>query len=209
LSQYSKDIAVFESDRNCLFCANQHSLERCFAFKKKSQRDKIEFLKAKGIYFGCLKAGHMSKECDNRLICEVCGEVHPTILHIYRKELSGKEAEERCKVVSAQTCVHTGAGNERSLMPIILVQVKVIKGNKVKQTYAFLDPGSSATFCSEHLQKELKFSGKRINILLCTMDQEKNVSCNVITGLEISGIDANCFFPLPAVYTQQKMPVDS
>ncbi len=200
---------VSKSNGNCLFCTKQHPLERCFALKKRTQREKIEFLKAKGICFGCLRTGHFSKECENRLNCDICGETHPTILHIYLKEVTVKEPEEKRKVVSAQTCGHTGAGNERCLMSIIPVQVKAVKGNKVMRTYAFLDPGSSATFCSEHLRNELNLSGKKVNILLRTMGQEQSVSCSVIDGLEISGINTNRFFPLPAVYTQQKMPVSS
>lgn len=94
-------------------------------------------------------------------------------------------------------------------MPILPVQVKSTKGNKVIQTYAFLDPGSSATFCSEYLMKELNMCGKRVNIFLRTMGQEQSVSCNVIDGFEISGINSNHFFPLPDVYTQKKMPVSS
>lgn len=41
------------------------------------------------------------------------------------------------------------------------------------------------------------------------MGQEQFVSCSVIDGLEISGINTKHFFPLPAVYTQKKMPVNS
>lgn len=93
-----------------------------------------------------------------------------------------EEPEKKGKKVSVQTYGHTGARNERSLMPIIPVQVKV-KGDKVMQTYAFLDPGSLAIFCSEHLMKELNLSGKRVKILLRTMGQEQSVSCNIIDGL--------------------------
>lgn len=184
-------------------------MEKCFALKKKPQRDKIEFLKAKGACFRCLKLGHLSKECENCLICDVCGEKHPTILHIYRKETTVKEPEEKHELVFAQTLCHTGARNERSVMPIIPVQVKSTKGNTLMLTYAFLDEGSSATFCADRLMQELNLSGKKVNILFCTMGQEQSVSCSVIDGLEISGINSNDFFPLPSVYTQQKMPVNS
>ncbi len=102
-----------KSNGTCLICAKQHLLERCFALKEKTQRDKLEFLKAKGICFGCLKIGHFSKECESRLICEVCGATHPTVMHIYHKEVSVKEPEEKWKLMSAQTCGHTGAGSEK------------------------------------------------------------------------------------------------
>ncbi len=41
------------------------------------------------------------------------------------------------------------------------------------------------------------------------MGQEQPVSCNVITGLEVSGINNNKFFSFSEVYTQKKMPVTS
>lgn len=141
-------------------------------------------------------------------MCEVCHQTHPSVLHIHRKPVV-EDKGQRSSLVSAQTCGHTGAGNEKCLLSIIPVQVKSSKGDKIIQTYAFLDPGSSATFCSKHLMDELNIRGKRVNILLRTMGQEQSVSCNVVTGLEISGINNNNLFSLPEVYTQKKMPVNS
>lgn len=47
----------------------------------KSQ-EKIRFLKERGICFGCLKVGHISRDSKKRLVCEVCDQEHPTALHI-------------------------------------------------------------------------------------------------------------------------------
>ncbi len=193
-------------NKTCLFCQGNHVLERCYALKK-SQREKIDFLKGKGICFSCLKSGHVSKECDNRLVCEVCKQMHPTVLHIYRKlpvvNPRPEDTEKRSSIVSTTTCGHTGAGNEKCFLSIVPVQVKSVKSHKVIQTYAFLDPRSLASFCSEQLMNELNGRGKRINIFLRTMGQEQPVSCNVITGLEVSCINNNKFFSLPEVYRRK------
>ncbi|KAI7814202.1 hypothetical protein IRJ41_010024 [Triplophysa rosa] len=214
-NQQHGNLSVYGTNerKSCLFCQGNHDLAKCYSLKRKSQREKIDFLKGKGVCFGCLKSGHVSKECDNRLVCEVCEQVHPTILHIHNKapvEKSSKEDTEKKKgSVSAQTCGNTGAGNERCLLSIVPVQVKAVKGDKLIQTYAFLDPGSSATFCTEKLMNDLNIRGRKNNIFLRTMGQEQSVSCNAVTGLEISGIGSNSFFPLPEVYKQKKMPVNS
>lgn len=213
LQQGTRFVSKIDESKTCLLCQGNHVLERCHVLKKKSQREKIDFLKGKGICFSCLKSRHLSKECDNRLVCEVCKQMHPTVLHIYRKLAAGipqaKDTEKRSSIVSTQTCGHTGAGNEKCLLSIIPVQVKSVKSQKVIQTYAFLDPGSSASFCSEQLMNELNIGGKKVNIYLRTMGQEQPVSCNVITGLEVCGINSNKFFSLPEVYTQKKLPVNS
>jgi len=191
-----------------LFCQDNHVLKGCDIFKNKSQQEKLDFLKETGVCFSCLKFGHISRECDNRLVCEVCNQTHPSVLHIHRKPVVEDEGQ-RSSLVSAQTCGHTGAGNETCFLSIIPVQVKLAKGDKIIKTYAFLDPGSSATFCSKQLMDELNIRAKRVNIFLHTMGQEQSVSCNVVTGLEISGINNHNFFSLPEVYVQKKMPVNS
>jgi len=63
---------LFISSHNyCLFCNKiDHTLERCPQMKKKKHREKIDFLKEKGVCFGCLKRGHLSRDCKSRLTCD-------------------------------------------------------------------------------------------------------------------------------------------
>ena len=92
-------------------------------------------------------------------------------------------------------------------MSIVPVKIKSNKGSAVIQTYAFLDPGSSATFCTDKLMQRLNVQGKRTNILLRTMGQERTVATNIITGLEVSGLQDDAFITLPETYTQSRIPV--
>lgn len=62
------------------------------------------------------------------------------------------------------------------------VKIKANKGNKIVQTYAFLDPGSSSTFCTTDLMNQLDITGKKTNILLRMMNQEKTMVSNVVSG---------------------------
>lgn len=106
----------------------------------------------------------MSRSCEEKLSCELCSLTHPTVLHIRTKDKpapkeESPEHDEKQSVSSgfvetANTlCSGTGAGDADSILAIVPVQVKAKKGDKAAITYAFLDPGSTATFCTERPNK--------------------------------------------------------
>lgn len=116
-------------------------------------------------------------------------------------------------VLSAYVCAkseaheQTGAGEDDCTLAIVPVQVKSKKGSEIVQTYAFLDPGSSATFCTETLMNDLKLSGRKTDMLLKTMNEEKPVSTYVVSGLEVSSLFSNEFIDLPDAFTHKTIPV--
>lgn len=101
----------------------------------------------------------------------------------------------------------TGAGDHDCKLPIVPVQVKSKKGSKILTTYAFLDQGSTAVFCTQALMHKLGLTGKKAHILLRTMGQEKVVSSHIVSGLEVAGVQGDNFCELPKTYTQERMPV--
>ncbi|XP_022595647.1 WD repeat-containing protein 17-like, partial [Seriola dumerili] len=102
----------------------------------------------------------------------------------------------------------TGAGDQDCKLPIVPVQVKSKKGTKTVITYAFLDQVSTAVFCTESLMHKLHLTGRNGRILLRTMGQEKVVSSNIVSGLEVAALEGDNFLELPRVYTQESMPVN-
>nr|XP_040024067.1 uncharacterized protein LOC120812302 [Gasterosteus aculeatus aculeatus] len=206
-----ENLTAHSNQLKCMFCyLTNHTLEKCFQFRRKTQQDKIQFLKEKGVCFGCLKHGHTSKDCRGRLDCEVCHRKHPSVLHVEKEDTTRITSKETVSTVSGkqQTCGHIGAGEEDiAVFSIVAVQVKSRKSNKVVHTYAFLDPGSSGTFCTTSMAERLGVSGKNCNVVLRTMGQTKTISTTIVTGLEVSGFDTDDFIELPSVLTQTKMPV--
>lgn len=210
-----KEHHKMSTNRICLFCSGEHMLDVCNKLTRKSHREKMNFLMMRGICFGCLHTGHLSRDCKKRSICNVCSLKHPSLLHIYPHEkvdtLSKKKDEFKSAVASAmvslQTSGLTGAGNDNCALPIVPVCVKSKKGNGVVMTYAFLDSGSSASFCTESLMNKLNLPGKRVNILLRTMSQDKSIGSYVLKDLEVSGLSQEYYCALPEVYTQKIMPV--
>ena len=129
----------------CVCCSQPHTLEECPKLKRKKHRDKIIFLKEKRMCFGCLCSGHMSKDFDRRLNCKECGQNHPMVLHISERPNPSAESEHsnrtrHAKPPSSETCGHTGARREDSILSILPIQVKSIKGDKIVKPMHFWIP---------------------------------------------------------------------
>lgn len=60
-------------------------MEQCKKLQRKLHKEKLEFLKNKGLYFSCLMGGHMSNACEEKKSCQICLATHPTLLHIKQK----------------------------------------------------------------------------------------------------------------------------
>lgn len=71
-------------DTTCPFCAGKHPLAECLKINVQPHEAKIEFLKENGLYFGCLKMRHLSKNWKRRMKCQSCQGNHPNMLHIDR-----------------------------------------------------------------------------------------------------------------------------
>lgn len=98
-------------------------------------------------------------------------------------------------------------GEDSCALSILPVCVKSKDGSKIVETYAFLDPGSSASFCTESLMHKLNLSGKKMSILLKTMNQNKSVSSYVLKDLEVAGLNQTHYCSLSEVYTQKNIPI--
>lgn len=87
-------------------------------------------------------------------------------------------------------------------LAVVPVKVKANMGSCVIETYSFLDPGSATTFCTEKLMEQLSVRGTKTVILLRSMGHEKLVKTH-----SLGSLDGNNFIELPAVFTQNAIPV--
>ncbi|CAB4028153.1 Hypothetical predicted protein, partial [Paramuricea clavata] len=53
----------------CILCNGPHELNSCQSFCAKDIIDRKEYAKEKGLCFGCLTQGHISKHCKKRKTC--------------------------------------------------------------------------------------------------------------------------------------------
>lgn len=139
-------------------------MDLCPRLEKRTHKETMGSLRQKGVCFGCLCIAHVSKDCRKRITCAKCGLKHPNILHIPPKEREkDSDRGERKPVVAVYSTPGssglTGAADHGRKLSIVPVQVKSQKGSKIVTTYAFLDPGSTAVFCTEDLMYELGLTG--------------------------------------------------
>ena len=84
--------------KECPYCKGSHYLPNCKSFELKSQGDKTAFIQKSGRCFGCLRKGHIGKDCTMRHKCNICHGMHPTVLHQTRetdpRETSDKPTSE-------------------------------------------------------------------------------------------------------------------
>ncbi|KAK7925238.1 hypothetical protein WMY93_007548 [Mugilogobius chulae] len=185
------DTQVCAFSKPCLFCQGaEHVMEQCKKMKKSLHKEKIDFLRAKVTSYS---ATHKAKT----------KEVEPEV------ESSGTGEKTSESVVNGFVGMKTpahGTEDTEHILSIVPVQVKAKQGQKITQTHAFLDPGSTACFCTEELMQELSLTGRNTNILLKTMGEEKVVSSHIVSGLEVSSLDNNDFFELPDMYSHSNIP---
>ena len=214
--------AVNAFDKPCLYCQQSHALAACGKIKGQPHQDRVEFLKSKGLCFGCLIPGHLSKSCKRKLECKECGFKHPDILHKQKDDSSassgrndGATGEEVLAVevpITQESCGLTGAGEAECVLWIVPVKVKSKNSDQHVETYAFLDPGSTATFCTEDLQRKLNVKGNPTRIRLSTMGQDapekqKLMNSLVLSELKVCGLEDSMYVELPKVFTHSSIPV--
>ena len=202
----SQHKAQDNKERSCTYCdGKNHDLAACWKLQEKENKYKIDFLKSKGFCFGCLKKGsHISKNCTKRLTCKKCNLNHPTILHRDQNP-GGKKSTEETEIRSAGSrCSPLDGAGAPAMVP---VKVYSRQTGRTILTYAFLDDGSNAVFCSERLRTQLGVTGKKTKLQVQTLLEDQRVNTRVLTDLEISDVDGQHTIQLPKVYTQDKMPV--
>ncbi|KAK0142970.1 hypothetical protein N1851_018927 [Merluccius polli] len=178
----NKAVSAFE--KPCLYCQQSHTLASCSKIKAQPHKDRVDFLKSKGLCFGCLVPGHLSKFCKKRIECKECASKHPDILHI---EGSAKP-EKMENTHEARWHVHRFLSSKSLVASQGLEKLNTREARVVK--------------------------GKPTRILLSTMGQDKPEESKLmnsftISDLEVCRLDDTNYIDLPKVFTHRNIPVHS
>ncbi|XP_064647035.1 uncharacterized protein LOC135499916 [Lineus longissimus] len=194
--------------RPCMFCnSTKHAMDGCCEMVKLNLKDRYAFLRSKGLCYGCLELGHQRDSCNQKLTCLHCNRPHPSVLHL---EPRSNPVSSSSVTLATASSRDMGAGDSRrSAMAIVPVKVRMRGGNKCVETYALLDSGSTASFCTMELMKSLGVKGRKTKINIRTMGHEILQNSYVISDLEVVSFNENIVTVLPPVFTQLKLPVDS
>ena len=109
-----------------------------------------------------------------------------------------------------QVRIFSSKGNGKSSgLSVVPVRVQSVGGAEVT-TCAFLDNGTTATFCTKSLIDKLgvKSECSSTNLFVSTIHGQQNMSCPVVSGLKVLDFDRNETVFLPPVYAIDHIPVD-
>ena len=197
----------------CRLCKNTHNLNECDKFKKILHTERIEFVKSNGLCLGCLKYGHMKKDCRGKKVCSTCKGFHSTSLHTNVPKPEGKPGTSP-KNSSAEVTSHRVSTHEPEdgsfcdshslIVPVWLYQ----RGypEKKELVYALLDDQSDACFVSEEILQKLAISGPQVQLKLSTVLGEDFVACQKINDLVVRGVNENQEVMLPKTYSRKEIP---
>ena len=229
-TEETKDRGVERNESNvkCKFCEKDHKMEQCVNFKSKSGEEQFEFVRSKKLCDNCLSPFHFSAGCKRRKECTIPGfalrRKHITSLHESISEfeqrpsaenmLSGRQqmqtgevAPEKKKSQFFGVTSHIGAGCGSKALSIVPVKVKGHGERKVITTYALLDNGSTASFCTDNLLKELGLQGKRCQLTVATISNVESNSESSIASLDVMDLKENVFIELPSVFSTKTLNV--
>ena len=199
-----------EDRENCYLCKKyHHALEDCRVFKNKSFEERREFIITNGICFSCLKKGHISKQCLQRLSCSKCRKRHPTSLcgdfKNWKQKSSHLHNEDS---VSNGSSMKVSISNVTDLTTMI-VPVFVSSEDSIEplMVYALLDSQSDSTFILDSVAEELKARSVDVDLKLSTMTTTSTIKCQKIKNLRIRGFYSEKILSIPTAYTRDVIPI--
>ena len=213
--------------KSCVLCLQPHSIDDCSAFKNMTLQDRQASIKKHRLCWGCLKKGHMKRNCTRKKRCENCGGCHPTLLHVYggvgrhplqtdgqaKSALPGPTASQPgvTSVTSMSASSRGQSVEQRPCSHSMIVPVFVYKKSKPDErmlTYALLDPQSDTCFVSESVTESLSASGVPVTLEIHTITGKSTASSTAITDLAIASFDNSTVIDLPPCFTRNVIPAE-
>ena len=196
------------------FCKDNHELDVCAKFLKIPLTERRTFAQANALCWGCLKWGHIYKECRGRKTCRTCSRRHPTSLHdgsITQDEPSYQVVREssRRNPVCHSFDVHSTSSNPEPVAHSLIVPVWLHHQDSPDSkfmVYALLDDQSDACFIKQTALDKLGIESPEVNLKLSTVLAEEEITTQKINGLIVRGVSENTEISLPRTYSRDIIP---
>ena len=217
-----------------------HTAYSCRNLEAKSHEEKMAWLKSNRYCFSCIRQGHRSDSCTNKSTCRQCQGRHPTILHRNKSESGNQEDRTRVISGTNSSNQASGAGQRRDDtrqheskgnkdntaqissgvrrigagqrigMSVLPVRLRSQDTGREMKTLAFLDSGSSASFCTDTVCSQLGIRGRPTRVCLSTMaSKEESVDMKLVRNLDIKGLDAAAEpIQIPSLFVYKEMPIN-
>ena len=196
-------------DRLCSFCDRAgHTIHECINFRSETPTERREFIRMKGLCLGCLKSGHIVKECKRRSICEKCGYKHPTCLHGDYEALNPASPEPPKEEPATVLCASQLEGEDLgcSMTVPVYISSKDDPSNEVL-AYALLDTQSDTTFITNEVCEKLRVQAIPTRLKISTMTTSSVVDYAKFKNLQVRGMHSNTSVPLPTTYSRSHIPI--
>ena len=203
----------------CYMCKQDHDIEQCKEFLAMTLSARRMYLQQNRRCFACFGHNHLSKDCRKKRQCKTCGRKHATSLHdpnfgriINNTQESATSSEPNSSAditveTSSSAMVQSGDSSSILLQPIVPVKVRQAGSNRVTDTYALLDNGSTGCFIIEDLRDQLKAKHEDSMLKLQTLHGIKHVPTSIVHNLEVSDLHDRNVVKLPKCYTRQEIPM--
>ncbi|KAK0147266.1 hypothetical protein N1851_013318 [Merluccius polli] len=218
-----------ETVKTCTLCKKTgHTLLKCRKFVEKPVSDRVKFVQAEKLFFGCLKPGHLSTSCNKRSVCETCNKRHPTCLHedkfqqrAPQVKLNPNQNRSTTSQERPQAIQHGAIAVATSNRVILdeaykatsaIIPVWISSAAQPAQevlTYALLDSQSDTTFVLSEVADALEADKEQVKLKLSTMTSRTTlVSSQRINNLQVRGVYSNKRIYLPPTYTRDFIPAN-
>ncbi|XP_071477128.1 uncharacterized protein [Diadema antillarum] len=186
---------------SCPCCKQDHHLDDCPSFQKKSYHAKKAFFFQKYLCMGCGESSsHLVKECTKKRKCKKCGEAHLTCLH--REKAEQSSGSSKCTSVCS---LPDQDGKDHCMIVPVWVR-HADNPSREYLEYAILDDQSNVGFVSKDLCDRMEVQGQETDLMLTTMHQSTHVRCQKISGLEVLDFHKKQIIQLPPCFTREEVP---
>ena len=220
-TKHAKPNLANKFNATCWYCHHaSHRLLECKEFSRISVQDRFVFVKESKLCQKCLSSRHRTPDCKRDNPCSVkgCkGKFHHTLLHRYdiytsekRKPVDVDAATSTSDVDNNVVCSFANSNDcvkHSSNTYLCIVPVKVTYQHRTFTTYAFLDQGSTHSFCSKTLIAALDISGPKQSLHLTTVTGKTKSYDSMTFELIVSGMNSDKSYFLNKVYTIDDIPV--
>ena len=194
----------------CHLCKGLHNLDACEQFPKMSLSERMQFLRSRGLCHGCLKWGHLRRDCRHKKSCSTCNGPHPTLLHndALKKDTpcTTQEIPEVTshRVKASDSNEHSECFSHSLIVPVWLCHEDNPQDKQL--IYALLDDQSDACFIKDTVLEKLSVNGPQVQLRLSTVLAEEVITCTRINGLVVQGLKEEASIPLPGAYSREDIP---
>ena len=177
----------------CHLCSKNHKLYACYRFRNMPIDERCNYVNANSLCILCLGKDHSVAECRSTYTCKVnnCGQKHSSSLHVYNNNpLTGLAT--RAQPID---------------LPDVYMPTVPVVINDTLETFALLDTGSNASFCSRNLMNSLKLQGSNTSYQLKTL-HGSNTHCSEIVDIQVLSRNGTASLKMNNVFVVDKIPVD-